>query len=105
MSTPKTNLPTGLNKKFKFVQKPDDDFACIKLLEGKYKDVVYKHNHIKFAPEPDDNGEIPLKFNYDVLGNPNQAKVDTQDFMNYIGDILLEVVQYQLDNGTLQFNE
>ena len=40
-----------------------------------------------------------------MLGNPNQAKVDTQDFMNYIGDILLEVVQYQLDNGTLQFNE
>ena len=67
--------------------------------------MVYKHNNIKFAPEPNANDEIPLKFDYDILSNPNQAKVDTEDFMNYIGDILLEVIQYQLDNGTIQYNE
>ena len=46
-----------------------------------------------------------LKFDYDVLVAPNQVKVDTIEFQNYIGDILLEVVQYQLDNGTLKFDE
>jgi len=66
---------------------------------------VYKHNNIKFAPKPNANDEIPLKFDYDILVNPNQVKVDTVDFQNYIGDILLEVVQYQLDNGTLKFDE
>ena len=105
MTTQKTSSLTGLNKTYKFVQKTDEDFACIQLLSGEYKDVVYKHNHIKFAPEPNANDEIPLKFDYDVLVNPNQVKVDTIEFQNYIGDILLEVVQYQLDNGTLKFDE
>jgi len=101
----KTSSLTGLNKTYKFVQKPGQDFACIQLLIGEYKDVVYKHNNIKFAPKPNANDEIPLKFDYDILVNPNQVKVDTVDFQNYIGDILLEVVQYQLDNGTLKFDE
>ena len=101
----KTSSLTGLNKTYKFVQKPGEDFAAIQLIGGDYDGVVYKHNNIKFAPKPNENDEIPLKFDYDVLVNPNQAEVDTQQFMNYIGDILLEVVQYQLDNGTLKFNE
>jgi len=101
----KTSSLTGLNKTYKFVQKPGEDFAAIQLIGGNYDGVVYKHNNIKFAPKPNENDEIPLKFDYDVLVNPNQAEVDTQQFMNYIGDILLEVVQYQLDNGTLKFNE
>ena len=105
MSMQKINSLTGLNKTYKFVQKPDDDFACIQLLGGDYDGVVYKHNNIKFAPEPDANDEIPLKFDYDILVNPNQAKVDTEEFMNHIGDILLEVIQYQLDNNTIKFNE
>ena len=101
----KTSSLTGLNKTYKFVQKPGEDFAAIQLIGGDYDGVVYKHNNIKFAPKPNENDEIPLKFDYDVLVNPNQAEVDTQQLMNYIGDILLEVVQYQLDNGTLKFNE
>ena len=100
-----TSSLTGLNKTYKFVQKPGEDFACIQLLGGEYDGVVYKHNNIKFAPKPNENDEIPLKFDYDILVNPNQAEVDTKEFMHYIGDILLEVVQYQLDNGTLKFNE
>ena len=105
MTMQKTSSLTGLNKTYKFVQKPGEDFAAIQLIGGDYDGVVYKHNNIKFAPKPNENDEIPLKFDYDVLVNPNQAEVDTQQFMNYIGDILLEVVQYQLDNGTLKFNE
>ena len=105
MSLQKISSLTGLNKRYKFVQKSGDDFACIKLIGGDYDGVVYKHNNIKFAPEPNENDEIPLKFDYDVLVNPNQVKVDTIEFQNYIGDILLEVVQYQLDNGTLKFDE
>ena len=91
--------------RYVFAQRDVDDFSCIKIVEGNYKDIIYTYGHVKFASEENAKGEIPLKFDYDVLVNPNQAKVDTEEFMHYIGDILLEVVQYQLDNGTLQFNE
>ena len=64
-----TSSLTGLNKTYKFVQKPGEDFACIQLLGGEYSGVVYKHNNIKFAPKPNENDEIPLKFDYDVLVN------------------------------------
>ena len=91
--------------RYVFAQRDVDDFSCIKIVEGDYKDIIYTYGHVKFASEENDKGEIPLKFDYDVLVNPNQVKVDTIEFQNYIGDILLEVVQYQLDNGTLKFDE
>ena len=105
MTTQKTSSLTGLNKTYKFVQKTDEDFACIQLLSGEYKDVVYKHNHIKFAPEPNENDEIPLKFDYDVKVNPNNIDTTSEDFRNYIGDILIEVVEKQLEDGTIRFQK
>ena len=101
MSTPKTNLPTGLNKKFKFVQKPDDDFACIKLLEGKYKGVIYKYGKVGFAKEEKPDGTLPMKFDYDIIFNPHEeTSIDKQDFIDYIGDILIELLEKQIENGT-----
>ena len=91
--------------RYVFAQRDVDDYSCIKIVEGNYKDIIYTYGHVKFASEENDKGEIPLKFDYDVLVNPNKVKVDTIEFQNYIGDILLEVVQYQLDNGTLKFDE
>ena len=101
----KTSSLTGLNKTYKFVQKPGQDFACIQLLIGEYKDVVYKHNNIKFAPKPNANDEIPLKFDYDVKVNPNNIDTTSVDFRNYIGDILIEVVEKQLEDGTIRFQK
>ena len=39
MTTQKTSSLTGLNKTYKFVQKTDEDFACIQLLSGEYKEL------------------------------------------------------------------
>ena len=66
---------------------------------------MYKHNHIKFAPEPNENDEIPLKFDYDVKVNPNNIDTTSEDFRNYIGDILIEVVDKQLEDGTIRFQK
>ena len=35
----------------------------------------------------------------------NKEDVESLDFRNYIGDILVEVVQEQLEQGKIQFNE
>jgi|SRR6056300_193999 len=93
------------NKRYIFAQKDGDDFTCIKLAEGKYKDIIYKYDKVKFAPEANENGEIPLKFTYDIYLNPNKVDVEDTEFRNYIGDILIELVEEQLKNGTLILDE
>ena len=109
MSKQNENLVTEqknqTNKKYIFAQKDGEDFSCIKLAEGKYKDIIYKYDKVKFASEANTNGEIPLKFTYDIFLNPNKVEVKDTEFKNYIGDILLELVEDQLKNGTMVIDE
>ena len=46
-----------------------------------------------------------MKFTYDVMTNPNNEDVKSNDFRNYIIDILVECVEEQLKNGKLQIDE
>ena len=59
----------------------------------------------KFSQTENDKGEIPLKFDYDVKVNPNNIDTTSEDFRNYIGDILIEVVEKQLEDGTIRFQK
>ena len=61
--------------------------------------------NVKFSSTENENGEIPLKFTYDIMANPNDEDVKSNDFRNYIGDILVECVEEQLKNGKLQIDE
>ena len=60
---------------------------------------------IKFSSTENASGQIPLKFTYDVMTNPNNEDVKSDDFRNYIGDILVECVEEQLEKGQLQIDE
>ena len=93
------------NKRYAFAQRQGDDFSCIKIMDGQYEGIIYKYNNVKFSSTENENGEIPLKFTYDVMTNPNNEDVKSNDFRNYIGDILVECVEEQLKNGKLQIDE
>jgi hypothetical protein len=101
-NTDQTKKPT---KRYVFAQKQGDDFSCIKLLEGDYEGIIYKYNNIKFSETENELGQIPLKFTYDIMVNPNKKDIESNDFRNYIGDILIECVEEQLENGTLKLDE
>ena len=88
------------NKKYAYVQRDGDDFTCIKLLEGKYKGVIYKYGKVGFAKEEKPDGTLPMKFDYDIIFNPHETDIDKQEFIDYIGDILIEQLERQLNNGT-----
>jgi len=107
MNTPKENSPTDQtkNKRYVFAQRQGDDFSCIKLLEGQYECIIYKYDQVKFSTTENATGEIPLKFTYDVMANPNKEDVKSDDFRNYIGDILVECVEEQLKNGTFNIDD
>ena len=107
MNTPKENSPTDQtkNKRYIFAQRQGDDFSCIKILEGNYEGIIYKYNQVRLSQTENSNGELPLKFTYDIMGNPNKEDIKSTDFRNYIGDILVECVEEQLKNGKLQIDE
>ena len=42
-----------------------------------------------------------MKFNYTIRRNPNDLDLlDNKEFIDYIGDILLEVLEEQIKSGT-----
>ena len=108
MNMPKENSATDQTKKNKpyvFAQREGDDFACIKIVEGKFKDVVYKYGKVGFGKDESPDGTLPMKFDYDIMVNPNNVDLDTKEFIDFIGDILMEQLEKQIQDGTVVFNK
>jgi len=101
---PKKNSPTDkTNKRYTFAQKEGTDYSCIKITEGKYKDVIYHYGRVAFAPESEKkpDGKLPMKFDYTIDKNPNDLDLlENQKFINYIGDILIELLEEKLKDGS-----
>ena len=99
---PKENSHTDQtkNKKYAFVQREGDDFSCVKLLEGKYKGIIYKYGKVGFAKDENPDGTLPMKFDYDIIFNPHETNIDKQEFIDYIGYILIEQLEKQVSECT-----
>ena len=52
---------SSTNKRYVYVQRDGDDFSSIKIVEGKYKDVIYKYL-VQFANAEQPDGNLPLQF-------------------------------------------
>ncbi len=104
MNTPNKNSPTDkTSKRYSFAQQEGKDFSCVKITEGKYKDVIYHYGRVAFAPESEKkpDGKLPMKFDYTIDKNPNDLDLlENQKFINYIGDILIELLEEKLKDGS-----
>jgi hypothetical protein len=76
-------------KRYTFVQKKDDDFTCIKISKGEFESVIYKYGKVGFAKDENPDGTLPMKFDYDIISNPNKVDINSQKFIDFIGDILM----------------
>ena len=81
-----------------FIYPQDDDQAVhIRLLDGPYKDTIFKFGKVKFEEK---NDQMYLLFAYDVLestvSKPKKLEKDA-DFKNYIGDLLVEIMSSNLE--------
>jgi len=105
MNTQKENSPTEQTtpkkRRYMFAQKEGEDHTCIKLTEGEYEGIIYKYGKVGIPPQqPDAEGKLPLTFDYTVVKNPKDLDIlDNQAFIDYIGDILVELLDEQLNNG------
>ena len=101
MTTQNKNSPTDKTNRYVFAQKGNADYSSIKLTEGKFKDVIYHYGKVSFAPEENADGKLPMKFDYTIDKNPNDIDLlDNQEFIDYIGDILLELLEQKVKDGT-----
>lgn len=72
-----------------------DGFQKIKLTENPYRGIIYTYGKVEFVELSD---SVQLKFEHFVLENAD--KVDN-DFNNYVGDILQELIVEGLKNNDL----
>ena len=104
MIMPNKNSPTDkTSRRYTFAQKEGEEHSCIKITEGKYKDVIYHYGKVAFAPESEkkSDGTLPMKFDYTIDRNPQDLDLlENQKFINYIGDILIELLEEKLKDGT-----
>ena len=106
MNMQKENSHTDKTKtrRYVFAQKEGEEHSCVKITEGKFKDVIYHYGRVAFAPESEkqSDGKLPMKFDYTVDKNPNNLiLLDNKEFIDYIGDILLEILEDQLERGDI----
>lgn len=77
--------------------KDDGSSVHIKLLEGPYKNTVFKYGKVKFQEK---NELMYLLFGYDVLesttSKPKKLEKD-ETFKNYIGDLLVEIMSSNIE--------
>ena len=85
-----------------FIYPKDDGSAVhIKLLDGPYKDTIFKYGKVKFEER---HGNVYLLFAYDVLESKEfKPKALEKDigFKNYLGDLLVEIMSGNLEQDII----
>ena len=91
------------NKRYVYVQRDGDDFSSIKIVEGKYKDVIYKYGKVQFANEEQPDAIFLCSFNglYKSKSEELDLYIDQPAFIKYIGDILVEILDEKIKDGTI----
>tara|TARA_B100001093_G_C26589110_1_gene910681 strand:+ start:197 stop:427 length:231 start_codon:yes stop_codon:yes gene_type:complete len=75
------------------------------LLSEKYEGIIYKYGKVGFGKDENPDGSLPMMFDYDIIKNPNKKELgDEKEFINHIGDILLELMEKQIKDGTAIIN-
>lgn len=81
----------NIDEDIAFVENIKSDLYGIKILKGKYKDVVFCYGEVKIKEDPA-NDQCKLSFNYQIQKSPKGFKED-KEFDNYLGDVLTKLIQ------------
>ena len=97
---------SDIGKLYKFVQNKDAKWQGIGLTEeaGQYQGVIYSYGKVTFGEEENEDGRLPLHFEGNILDSNGLPKeIFKDEFFNLIGDILYDIMDKQLENGSLQY--
>ena len=88
-------MSNNIKESYVYVESKKQDQTCIGIKGGKYAGVVYKYGNVSLGEETKD-GNMPFKFKFEIIDNNAIPKEDfKEDFMNLIGDILVDIIEEQ----------
>jgi len=96
---------------YHYVTHRDTEEQAYRINEGKFSGVVWLYENVKF-PIYDDNDEIvspgdaeqiPLTFDIEVLYNPTDEDLNSNEFQQTVGDILLNIIEESLEHDQIEF--
>ena len=92
-----------ISKKYKFVENKDAKWQGVGLTKeaGFYQGVVYRYGKVTPIEEDD---KLRLKFDWQILDSNGLDKKHFNDaFFNLIGHVLYDIMDKQLEDGSLQY--
>ena len=97
------NSSMEISKKYQYVQNKGAKWQGIGLTKqaGFYQGVVYRYGKVTPIEEDD---KLRLQFDWEILDSNGLGKeYFNDDFFNLIGDILYDIMEKQLEDGSLQY--
>ena len=88
-----------IKDRYTFVTQEGQNWTCIGIRGGKFDGVIYKYGKVSVSEEEDEKGNLPFRFEYDILDNNMipRAEFDDDDFFKLLGDILVDIIDRQED--------
>ena len=86
----------SIRDQYVFITNKDEEMQCIGIRKGKFEGVVYKYGKVSLGEETKD-GNLPFRFEYDILDNNMIAReeFDDENFFKLLGDILVDIIDRQ----------
>lgn len=87
---------------YTFMENPMSENWAVRILTGKWKDVIYSYGKVGLAETPD--GGFTLKYNYTIIDIPedsfgSQSELTSdKDFNNHLGDILVHILEDSIEH-------
>ena len=97
---------SNIRDRYVFVTDNEDNWQCIGIRGGRFDGVVYKYGKITITEPPEEyiEKDLTLKFEYDIVSTNNlPAEWFGEEFFNLIGDILVDILDQRMKEGTLEY--
>ena len=73
----------------------------IRFTKGPFDGIIFTLGQVTFK-EDDERNECVMSYDYDIISNPLET-FDEEAFKPYVGDLLIEMIQDQLDKNDLVY--
>ena len=89
---------------YKFVSRKDDDWASIVITGGRYSGIIYQYGRVSVNDKENAEGTVTLSCDYNIVDNYGISDEEIHDdFRNLLGDILVDIMDDQLEEGNLGY--
>ena len=94
----------NIKDSYQYIARKDDTWTSIGIRGGKFDGVVYKYGKVTLPEEETSEGDLPFKFEYDIL-DPNGLSREqfNNEFFTIIGDILVDIIDEQMKEENLEY--